>query len=285
MYEIVRELDDCVKKILDSKPMPDGKFFVSNDFANKMVQKIKQYAELYKQRDTKIYAYIGSFVNSMFIPVNYTDYYGGITSGCLVHKIQLGFLQATLCFYLSDSLCVGVKEKEPKIFISHSKYDIEYVKAFVSMLEKIGIKQEHLFCSSISGYNIPLNENIYDFLRNQFENYNLFVILMLSKNYYKSPACLNEMGAAWALKANYQSILLPFFEFKNIDGAIDPRKISFNLGDVKERPSRLTELKNKIISFLGIENVNEIIWERHKTGFIDEVIKIHNAQNIEGDKK
>ena len=35
--------------------------------------------------------------------------------------------------------------------------------------------------------------------REEFNN-NLFVIFMLSSNYYKSVPCLNEMGATWVLK-------------------------------------------------------------------------------------
>ena len=54
---------------------------------------------------------------------------------------------------------------------------------------------------------------------------------MLSDNYYKSPACLNEMGAAWVLKKEYRSILLPGFDYKEIEGAINPRKIGIKLDD------------------------------------------------------
>ena len=87
-------------------------------------------------------------------------------------------------------------QKSPKVFISHSSQDKDYVSCIVDFLEDIGLTQEQLFCSSIPGYGIPLDEDIYDYLKQQFQEHNLHVILVLSDNYYQSVACMNEMGAA-----------------------------------------------------------------------------------------
>lgn len=119
--------------------------------------------------------------------------------------------------------------KPAKIFVSHSEKDIGIIEKFVDLLSHIGISTSQLFCSSLPGYNIKQgNGNIYDYLREELNN-NVFVIFMLSYNYYKSIPCLNEMGAAWALKKKHQSILLPGFEYTQIRGAIDPYNISFKL--------------------------------------------------------
>ena len=124
-------------------------------------------------------------------------------------------------------------QKSPKVFISHSSQDKDYVSCIVDFLEDIGLTQEQLFCSSIPGYGIPLDEDIYDYLKQQFQEHNLHVILVLSDNYYQSVACMNEMGAAWILQNKYTTILLPGFEFKEIKGAINPRKIGLKLdGDL-----------------------------------------------------
>ena len=56
---------------------------------------------------------------------------------------------------------------------------------------------------------------------------------MLSKNYYNSPACLNEMGAAWVLKSDYQSILIPPFDFENIKVQLTQLKSALRLMLVK----------------------------------------------------
>lgn len=164
-------------------------------------------------------------------------------------------------------------EYEPrraKIFISHSTNDINYVKPFVHMLEKAGIKSEHLFCSSVQGYGIPLKD-IYTYIQKQFQSNDLYIIYMLSKNYYNSPACLNEMGAAWVLKSDYQSILIPPFDFENIKGAIDPTKISFKVDAGKDCKYRLTELKDKIFDKLNLMPIAHRHWERIRDEFLDEI--------------
>lgn len=120
----------------------------------------------------------------------------------------------------------------------------EIVEAFVRLLESIGVTQQQLFCSSINAYGIPQGAgNIYDYIQNEMSNDNLFVIMMLSKNYYDSYMCLNEMGAVWIKKSKFQRILLPGFDFPNIKRAINPRNISFKLDDLENRDYSLNELK------------------------------------------
>lgn len=163
-----------------------------------------------------------------------------------------------------------------KIFISHSTNDVKYVKPFVHLLEKAGINKEKLFCSSVQGYNVPLEKDIYSYILKQFHDYNLYVIYILSQNYYNSPACLNEMGAAWVLKFEYQSILLPCFNFKDVDGAINPMQISFKLDGGGDCKYRLTELKENIFSKLNLTPFAQSHWERMRDEFLEEVSAIGN---------
>lgn len=162
----------------------------------------------------------------------------------------------------------------PKIFISHSTQDSEYAKALVELLESIGIKENQLFCSSITEYGIHLNADIYEFLKTQFKDFALQVIFLLSDEYYKSAACLNEMGAAWVLRSDYTTILLPNFEFKNIRGAINPNRIGIKL-DSQDTSARLNELKDNMVKIFKLEPVSQTKWERHRTIFMD---KIRNIQ-------
>ena len=114
-----------------------------------------------------------------------------------------------------------------------------------------------MFCSSVKGYGIPLGENIYDYLKDQFQNYKLKVIFVLSDNYYKSVASLNEMGAAWVLQNDYNFILLPKFEFKDIKGAVDPRTISIKMdSSEREVKSRLNELSLSLQKDFGLRNIS-----------------------------
>lgn len=169
--------------------------------------------------------------------------------------------------------------KAPKIFISHATTDKPIVEKFVFMLKQMGVKQDQLFCSSVAGHGIPQGTgDLYDFIRNKMSNNNLFFIMMLSQNYYNSPVCLNEMGAAWVQQNAYQSILLPGFQYSEIKGAVNPRAMCFSLADQENRNYALTELKDRIIAHLGMDDISHISWERNRDKFIEEVDHIAQKQ-------
>lgn len=164
--------------------------------------------------------------------------------------------------------------KDKVLFISHSSRDIEYVALLVRLLEDMQIRDMGItiVCSSLSGYSIPNNKNIYEYLKTQF-NKNIFVILILSDNYYSSIPCMNEMGATWIAANNYQAILTPEFEYTKVKGAIDASNICFKLDD----KYRISELKDNISSF-GKEIVTNKVWERKLDTFIMEVNNIHASE-------
>lgn len=168
----------------------------------------------------------------------------------------------------------NVLRKKAKIFISHSTRDIEFVRPLIDLFEHIGLTAENMFCSSVPGYSIPLGENIYDYLKEQFQNYDLRVVFILSENYYNSPASLNEMGAAWVLQYKYTSVLIPQFDFRDIKGVIDQMRISIKLdSDIAELKSRLNELRNTLVEEFGLKTSLSLqnIWERHRDEFIGKV--------------
>lgn len=170
---------------------------------------------------------------------------------------------------------VNSEKMEPHLFISHSSKDLDYIKAFVEFLEDIGMNSENMFCSSIDGYNIKWGENIYDYLSEEFNNRskNLIVLFMLSKNYYDSPACLNEMGAAWVLKKEYRSILLPGFKFRDIEGAINPNDLPISLEDSKIR-NKLNDIKEQFKEIFELEKINDNKWDNIRDRFIEKINKI-----------
>lgn len=164
--------------------------------------------------------------------------------------------------------------KPTKLFISHSTQDLSYVSHLVRLLQVIGMSNDNMFCSSVKGFDIPLGNNIYDYLKEQFQNYDLKVIFVLSNNYYDSVASLNEMGAAWALQHSYTSILLPKFEFKDIKGAIDPRNISIKLDSAeRELKGRMNELYEDIQKHFELRSLQQIVWEGYRDEFIEKVRK------------
>lgn len=170
--------------------------------------------------------------------------------------------------------------KKPKIFISHSSHDKDIVSLIVELLEGIGIGSNQLFCSSVEGYGIPLGEDIYDYLKKQFDEYKLHVLFILSDNYYNSTPCMNEMGAAWVLKNEKTVILAPGFEFHEIKGAINPRQIGLKLdSSIDEVKEKLGELKNKITDDFSLNKIPDSRWERKRDDFISDMKELSIKTN------
>lgn len=120
-----------------------------------------------------------------------------------------------------------------KIFISHSSENKNYGAILVELLKDIGIKNEEIIFTSNAAYAIPLSKNIFDWLKTQITE-KPFVIYLLSEEYYKSIACLNEMGAAWIIENQHAAIFLPNFNLSStefLSGALDPREIGLKIND------------------------------------------------------
>ena len=166
-------------------------------------------------------------------------------------------------------------EKQVKIFISHSSDDVKYVRRIVEFLEDLNVPEDGIFCSSIPEYGIPGGEKIFDFLRGQFDTYDLHVIFVLSKNYYNSIASLNEMGAAWVGRNEYTVLLLPHFPYSEIKGVLDPREIATKIDDESTINIRLSELRDKILSEFALNKINENKWERVRNSFIADMLEIN----------
>lgn len=162
-------------------------------------------------------------------------------------------------------------EKKPKVFISHSSKDIDYVAKIVALLDDMGLDDSQLFCSSMPGYDIPLGKDIFSYLRDLFQDFNLHVIFIHSLNYYDSAVSMNEMGAAWVLRSKYTSILLPGFDFTDMKGVVDNKTISIKLDNSEtEVKDKLNQLYGQIIQEFGIRKKKDIIWEQKRDNFIKE---------------
>ena len=164
------------------------------------------------------------------------------------------------------------KVKKPLLFISHSSANENIATNLVQLLRTLGFNNKNLFCSSVPGYDIKEGEDIYDTLASKSQDYNIFVIFLLSSEYYQSAACLNEMGATWVLKANYSTIVCPGFSIPEINGAINPSKMAVVLEDNKRVNGKLNNLKDRLIDFFGLPEVeDDTIWENDRNKFIESI--------------
>lgn len=172
----------------------------------------------------------------------------------------------------------GDKEERQKIlFISHSSHDKSYMEVFVELLNFLGLREENVICTSVDGYGIPLGENIYKWLAEKFQTCDLYVIFALSRNYYESPASLNEMGAAWAMQQKWDGLLLPGFGFHDVKGCIDKDQISLKL-DADDIGGRLGELRDKLIEEFGLQKPSETGWEKYRNKFLKTVQEMYEEE-------
>ena len=99
---------------------------------------------------------------------------------------------------------------------------------------------------------------------------------MLSKEYYKSAVCLNEMGAAWITDAKETVFLMGNLDFKDIKGCLDGAKVAMYLdGDISEFKPRLTEFKDTLLKEFKLPEINQSKWERKRDAFIE---RFHNRK-------
>lgn len=172
-------------------------------------------------------------------------------------------------------------EKQPKIFISHSSKDVEYVAQIVNLLDGMGLNQTQVFCSSLPGYGIPIDTDIFDYLRAQFLEYDLHVIFLHSDNYYRSPISLNEMGAAWALRRTVTSILVPGFSYERMTGVVNNMSVSIKLDMQRlELQDKLNQLHDKIVDEFKLTKKADIIWQQKRDLFISRVQDLGISKSV-----
>lgn len=167
--------------------------------------------------------------------------------------------------------------KQRKLFISHASKDKEAVERIIGLFEFLGLHDSNMFCSSIEGYGIPLGQNIFEYLRNLYTDCELFVLFIHSQEYYKSPVCLNEMGAAWVKRTEYCSILLPEFNYGDMKGVVSSSAIAIKL-DNADAASRLNELRDKLVKFFSLPQKNQNAWERHRNNLLKSFPPVENDE-------
>jgi hypothetical protein len=153
---------------------------------------------------------------------------------------------------------IQTDKKINKIFISHSSSDKEFVEELIDILETIGLHNNQIFCSSFEGYGIDLGENFLERIKNELDE-NILVLFILSTNFYSSPICLCEMGATWIKTNEHIPILIPPFDFKDIQGVV-PLTQGFKIND----SLKLNLFKEKITNVFNLTLIDNSTWERKR---------------------
>lgn len=188
-----------------------------------------------------------------------------------IKQFVLSFSQIPDTYIIENNTSILIeKNNNPIIFISHSSTDKRYGDALKNFINGLGVKDNHLIYTSHELNGIPMDKNIYEYLRENFNN-RVFMIILWSNTYLESPACLNEMGAAWVTQSDYTNIYVPNFEFGNPkyhQCAVDTRKMGAVLKNDGHCKTKMIELKDKILKMYNLE-----IDEKHFMVLLDNFMK------------
>ena len=164
------------------------------------------------------------------------------------------------------------------VYVCHTEKDKCLAKKTIDLLHEMGLSEKQIIDPFVEGYSVPLGENKYDFIQ-QFK-YKIFVLYLLTNNTYQDKLCAMDMGATWALKCDYVSIVFPDF-CTEIEEEIDPRRIGIDMrnSDMKIK-ERLGELKQNIEKLFNIHKMSTLRWEEARDGYLAYV-----KENIERNDK
>ena len=165
-----------------------------------------------------------------------------------------------------------------KLFISHSSKDKKIGELLVNLFRDIGLNNNQIIFTSLEGFGIEKGADIFEWLKGQLAE-KPYVVYLLSPNYYKSIACLNEMGAAWMVESEHIFLFTPEFDLKSEEfysGAINPRKMGVNLDDKEALLSYFDEFTMK----LGLP-IKTAILNRAVENFIENLNQIPKTTSDE----
>ena len=153
-----------------------------------------------------------------------------------------------------------------RIFISHSAADANIGERFLNFLIAIGFKKEEIFYSSKYHNGVELGKNFPNVVRKNFIESEIIVFL-LTENFYNSPFCLNEMGAAWISEdKEIVPILLGDLSYSDMKGFLGSQTKTFS-----PKHSEANELYSYFIR-RTTGDINKAIAKRRYNDFLRESI-------------
>lgn len=119
-------------------------------------------------------------------------------------------------------------EDSKKIFISHSAADSNIGEKFLEFLISLGYEKNNIFFSSRYHTGVELGKNFSNVVKENFKQSNI-IIYLLTKNFYDSAYCNNEIGAGWICDdKEIVPILIGNMTFGDMRGFIGSQTKSFS---------------------------------------------------------
>lgn len=288
IQECIDQIAPLIKEVEALQPVSQGRFggttveptYLADDI-NALKEKIKSWYAVTVQI---LINEIGDSNPQLFDfstrwrkPIRTYDYKASLKTRLQNARSDLNILLAVANVKGEDTPVAAVKP--PKVFISHKTEDKAYADALTQLINFIiGADGDKLFCSSIPGYGIKPSQDIIDNIKSQFDNHNLFVIIIHSPRYYKSAVCLNEMGAAWALNTKFCSFLTKDCRIDQLTGVIGKEEMCISPNaDEETLNAHLNSLKDDLAAFFGSNPIDQTKWEHARKQFIQAVSEIKDA--------
>lgn len=242
--------------------------------------------------------------NFVFIPKNYMDIgsgllgiYYGIDEEYYLEKKSMGFNPYNhininhndgvnnVIQLIDDNRGEekNMNKKDKKIFISHCSSNKDISELVFQLIKDIKVSYRKIYYSSSEETGAKLLNDCLESIEKEFNQYELLVLFIVSKEFYDSKVCLAETGATWVTcKQNYIPIILPPYDYEDLGGVIKNTQNSIYLGD-KNLDDRLDTFKKSIEEFFELEDkIQDTEWKRKKQTFIENIKEyIDSIENIE----
>ncbi|MFV5768035.1 toll/interleukin-1 receptor domain-containing protein [Mammaliicoccus sciuri] len=141
---------------------------------------------------------------------------------------------------------VNTEKSKELYFISHSSIDADKCEKIAYFLEDIGIPKDSIRCTSLTDYDVPLGNDIIEFIKGSFKH-DITVIYVISENYFNSRYCLNEMGATWITESEHFTVKLDECKIEDCVLPSTEKYVKFNSDGFAEI-YKFLKSKNKIKS-------------------------------------
>jgi hypothetical protein len=149
------------------------------------------------------------------------------------------------------------------IFISHAAADKDLAAEIVTLIiDGIGVSEEEVFCSSLTGHGIPAGQNFVEYIKSQIDE-PLIVVLLLTPSYYKSIFCIAEMGAAWAKSHQIFPILVPPLSYDNVKDVLLGVQVAKIDDDIK-----YNELREYLAEKISFKIKSATTWDTKRRSFL-----------------
>lgn len=152
---------------------------------------------------------------------------------------------------------------ERRIFISHATADKDIADALVDLLKTgADVRTAQIFCASLEGYGVPEGEDFVEYIRTQIES-PVLVVAVISPAYYESAFCVCELGAAWAMQHSLFPVVVPPLTYGELQGVISKTQ-----GGYIKEAAKLDNLRDRVLSVLGIAPVATALWNDKRDQFL-----------------